>query len=101
MVIMPNQVFPLNTLFIPRDRENEEIEVFFRPEHAEVVEATGEGHLKTTVAAAFFMGDHARLLLDWTDSGLSHHRGQGKSALFKGEAIEIGIDPKTLRTLKG
>jgi len=81
-------------------RENEEMEIFFRPEHAEVVE-TGKGHFRTTVAAPFFMGDHTRLLLDWTDSNYLTIEAKGNQSFTKGQTIEIRIDPTTLLTLKG
>jgi putative spermidine/putrescine transport system ATP-binding protein len=91
---------PLESAPHVHGREDEEIEIFFRPEHAEVVE-TGKGHFKTTVAASFFMGDHTRLLLDWTDSDYLTIEAKGNQSFKKGEKIEIRIDPTTLLTLKG
>jgi len=46
MVFMPNQVFFLNDRVIPGDRENKEIEIFFRPEHAAAGIATGSYNMK-------------------------------------------------------
>jgi putative spermidine/putrescine transport system ATP-binding protein len=91
---------------IPLDRAphvqasgEEEVELFFRPEHAEVVEP-GKGHLKTTVAASFFMGDHTRLLLDRAAGGYLTIEAKGNQSFRKGEQVEIQIDPAALLTLK-
>ena len=79
-------------------RENEDVEIFFRPEHAEVVEA-GESHFKATVAASFFMGDHTRLILDWTDPDYLTIKAKGNQSFKKGQKIEIRLDPAALLTL--
>lgn len=79
--------------------ENEEVEIFFRPEHADVIEA-GQGHFKTTVVASFFMGDHTRLILDWTGSDYLTIEAKGNRSFKKGQKIEIRIDPAALITLK-
>ena len=81
-------------------REGEEVEVFFRPEHAEVAEK-GNGHLKTFVAASFFMGDHTRLLIDWPDGEYLKIEAKGYLSFKKGEEVEIRIEPAALLTLKG
>ncbi len=80
-------------------RENEDVEIFFRPEHAEVVEA-GQGHFRTNVAASFFMGDHTRLILDWKDPDYLTIEAKGNQSFRKGQGIEIRVDPTALLTLK-
>jgi ABC-type Fe3+/spermidine/putrescine transport system ATPase subunit len=45
-----------------RTQVREMVDVFFRPEHATVVEA-GQGHLSATILATFFMGDRTRLIV--------------------------------------
>ena len=80
-------------------REKEEVEIFFRPEHAEVAEV-GQGHFKANVAASFFMGDHTRLLLDWTDAEYLTIEAKGNQAFRKGQQVEIRIDPASLLTLR-
>jgi putative spermidine/putrescine transport system ATP-binding protein len=79
--------------------ENEDVEIFFRPEHADVVEV-GQGHFKTTVVASFFMGDHTRLILDWTGSDYLTIEAKGNQSFKKGQKIDIRIDPAALITLK-
>ncbi len=96
----PAGKIPLESAPHVHAHENEEIEIFFRPEHAEVVEAE-QGHFKTTVAASFFMGDHTRLLLDWTGSDYLTIEAKGNQSFKKGQQVEIRIDPAALLTLKG
>jgi putative spermidine/putrescine transport system ATP-binding protein len=79
--------------------EGEELEIFFRPEHAEVTEK-GRGQLRSTVAAAFFMGDHTRLLIDWNGGEYLTIEAKGNQTFSKGQEVEIRIDPKALLTLK-
>jgi len=83
-----------------RTREGEVVEVFFRPEQGEVV-GQGQGHLAAVVAAAFFMGDHTRLLLDCANSEYVTIETKGHLAFRKGETVEIRIDPGALLTLEG
>ena len=80
-------------------RRKEEVEIFFRPEHAEVVE-TGQGHFRATVAASFFMGDHTRLTLDWMGNEYLTIEAKGNQSFKKGQEVEIRIDPTALLTLK-
>lgn len=99
-LISPGGSIPIAEAARVRAQEGEEVEVFFRPEHAEVVPA-GEGHLRAVVAGSFFMGDHTRLLLDWAEGEYVTIEAKGYLSFHKGEAVAIRIDPATLLTLKG
>ena len=98
-LVFPAGKIPLKEAPQVHVRENEESEIFFRPEHADVVE-TGQGHVITTVAASFFMGDHTRLLLDWTNMEYLTIEAKGNQSFKKGTKVEIKIDPAALITLK-
>jgi len=98
-IVFPAGKIPLKDAPYVHAAENEEVDIFFRPEHADVVEP-GQGHFKTTVTASFFMGDHTRLILDWTGSDYLTIEAKGNRSFKKGQAIEIRIDPAALITLK-
>jgi putative spermidine/putrescine transport system ATP-binding protein len=98
-LIFPAGRIPLKNAPHVHAQENKEVEIFFRPEHADVVE-TGQGHFKTCVAASFFMGDHTRLLLDWTGTEYLTIEAKGNQSFKKGQVVEIRIDPTALLTLK-
>jgi putative spermidine/putrescine transport system ATP-binding protein len=98
-LVFPAGRIPLKEAPHVHARENEEIEIFFRPEHADVVEP-GQGHLITTVAASFFMGDHTRLLLDWTNMEYLTIEAKGNQSFKKGKKVEIKIDPAALITIE-
>ena len=98
-IVFPAGKIPLQNAPYVHAAENEDVEIFFRPEHAAVVE-TGQGHFKTTVVASFFMGDHTRLILDWTGSDYLTIEAKGNQSFKKGQKIDIRIDPAALITLK-
>lgn len=96
----PTGAIPLAEAVHIRAHEGEEIEVFFRPEQAEVVPAP-EGHLQAVVESSFFMGDHTRLLLDWADGEYVTVEVRGSIAFQKGQTVAIRVDPAALLTLDG
>jgi putative spermidine/putrescine transport system ATP-binding protein len=98
-LIVPGGTIPLEGISHLQPKAGEEFEVFFRPEQAEVV-GPGEGHFKATVAASFFMGDHTRLLLDWTDASYLTIEAKSNQVFRKGDLVEIRIDPASLLTLR-
>jgi len=98
-IVFPAGKIPLQDAPYVHATENEDVEIFFRPEHADVVEV-GQGHFKTTVVASFFMGDHTRLILDWTGSDYLTIEAKGNQSFKKGQKIDIRIDPAALITLK-
>jgi putative spermidine/putrescine transport system ATP-binding protein len=98
-IVFPAGKIPLQNAPYVHAAENEDVEIFFRPEHADVVEV-GQGHFKTTVVASFFMGDHTRLILDWTGSDYLTIEAKGNQSFKKGQKIDIRIDPAALITLK-
>ena len=61
-LVLPGKPIPLAQALHVQTRGREMIDVFFRPEHATVVEA-GMGHLSATILATFFMGDRTRLIV--------------------------------------
>jgi putative spermidine/putrescine transport system ATP-binding protein len=98
-IIFPNGSISLKNAPYVHGRENEELVIFFRPENAEVVEK-GQGHLKASIAASFFMGDHTRLLINWTGGEYLTIEAKGDQYFRKEQEVEIRIDPTTLLTLK-
>jgi putative spermidine/putrescine transport system ATP-binding protein len=80
-------------------RENEEVEVFFRPEHATVVDV-GQGHFTCTVVASFFMGDRTRLIINGSTLENLTIETKGWRSFVNGQQVDIRIDPSALRTLK-
>ncbi len=81
-----------------RARENEEVEVFFRPEHASVVEV-GQGHFTVTVVASFFMGDRTRLIVNGSTPEHLTVETIGRQSFVNGQQVGIRIDPSALLTL--
>lgn len=79
--------------------ENQIAEVFFRPEHAKVVEA-GQGHFTAKVVASFFMGDRTRLIINGSAIENLTIEAMGQQSFIKGQPIDIKIDPSALLTLK-
>lgn len=82
-----------------RVSENQIAEVFFRPEHAKVVEV-GQGHFTATVLASFFMGDRTRLIINGSAIENLTIETKGQQSFVKGQPIDIKIDPSALLTLK-
>ena len=79
-------------------RKNEEVEVFFRPEHATVVEV-GQGHFTATVVASFFMGDRTRLIVNGSTPEHLTVETIGRQSFVNGQQVDIRIDPSALLTL--
>jgi putative spermidine/putrescine transport system ATP-binding protein len=79
-------------------RDNEKVEVFFRPEHAAVVE-TGLGHFTATVVASFFMGDRTRLIVNGAAKDHLTIETAGLKSFSKGEQVDIRIVPSALISL--
>ena len=82
-----------------RATENQLAEVFFRPEHAKVVEVE-QGDFTATVVASFFMGDRTRLIINGSTVENLTIETVGQQSFVKGQAIDIKIDPSALLTLK-
>ena len=74
------------------------LNVFFRPEHATVVEA-GQGHFKAKVMSAFFLGDRTRLMVNGDTPEPLKVEAPGRQAFRKGETVDILLDPEALFTL--
>ena len=74
------------------------IDVFFRPEHATVVEA-GQGHLSATILATFFMGDRTRLIVKGSTPEHLTIEASGHQSFNTGRQVDIEIDPSALLTL--
>jgi len=99
-LVFPNGDIPLTVALQIGTHENQELEIFFRPEHAEIV-TPEQGHFQAFVAASFFMGDHTRLLLNWTDGTYLTIEAKGNQSFHKGEAVTIRLEPESLLALKG
>ncbi len=79
--------------------ENKDVEVFFRPEHASVVDV-GKGHFTATVVTSFFMGDRTILIVNSSISENITIEAIGRESFINGQQVDIKIDPSTLITLK-
>lgn len=103
LVRQGNLIFPCNSIpleSIPgvRARENEEVDIFFRPEHVTVVDA-GQGDFTGTVAASFFMGDRTSLIVKDSSMGDITIETAGRQSFVNGQQVGIRIDPSALRIL--
>ena len=76
----------------------ENLELFFRPEHAVVAEA-GQGHLRATVVASFFMGDRTRLIVEGAGEDYLTIETKGTHSFQKGQPVDVLIDPGALLSL--
>jgi len=97
-LIFPGSSIPLEHAPGVRFHENKEVEVFFRPEHAAVVEV-GQGHFTATVVASFFMGDRTRLIVNGSTSEHLTIETIGRQSFVNGQQVDIRIDPYALLTL--
>ena len=99
-LVFPAKRIPLATAHHVRTQDRKLVDVFFRPEHAAVVE-TGQGHLTATVVASFFMGDRTRLIVKGPDPGHLTIEASGHQSFESGRQVDIEIDPSSLLTLEG
>lgn len=75
--------------------KNKNVDLFFRPEHATVVDS-GQGHLQATVLTSFFMGDRTRLLIDGSSKDYLTIEAKGIQSFKKGQRVDVTIDPNAL-----
>jgi putative spermidine/putrescine transport system ATP-binding protein len=75
-----------------------DIELFFRPEHATLV-APGQGHLQATVVASFFMGDRTRLIITGPADDYLTIETAGAQSFRKGQRVEVRVEPDALLRL--
>jgi putative spermidine/putrescine transport system ATP-binding protein len=75
-----------------------DIELFFRPEHATLVDP-GQGHLQATVVASFFMGDRTRLIIEGPTEDYLTVETAGMQSFRKGQRVEVRVEPGTLLRL--
>lgn len=98
-IILQNGKISLEDTPIVHAPQNGEIEIFFRPENAEIVEK-GKGQIRAYVAASFFMGNHTKILLEWVGGEYITIETKGYKYFKKGEEVEIRIDPHSIITLR-
>jgi putative spermidine/putrescine transport system ATP-binding protein len=98
-LVFPGGSIPLSPSFDARPVENENLELFFRPEHATIVDK-GQGHLQATVLASFFMGDRTRLLIDGSSENCLTIETKGVQSFKKGQRVDVTVDPSALLTLE-
>lgn len=97
-LVFPGGSIPLSPSSGLQAGENEDVEIFFRPEHAAVVEKN-QGHMQATVVASFFMGDRTRLLIDGSSTDFLTIETRGSHSFKKGQSVSIAIEPNALLTL--
>ena len=76
----------------------EDLELFFRPEHASLVDP-GQGHLQATVVASFFMGDRTRLIIAGPADDYLTIETAGMQSFEKGQRVEVRVEPDALLRL--
>jgi putative spermidine/putrescine transport system ATP-binding protein len=96
---MPGGSIPLPASFAGRTGENDNLELFFRPEHA-VLAGPGQGHLRGTVVSSFFMGDRTRLIIDGATDAFLTIETHGIQSFHKGQQVEVSVDPSALLSLE-
>jgi len=89
-VVFPAGHIPLEQLPGIEVGQGGGVELFFRPEHVEVV-AVGEGHLQATVAASFFMGSRTRLMLNGSTTDVLTVETEGYRSYRPGDQVGIRI----------
>jgi putative spermidine/putrescine transport system ATP-binding protein len=72
--------------------ESGEIQLFFRPENVDLV-PPGEGHLRATVAASFFMGSRTRLVLNGSTADVLTVETAGHQVYRPGDQVGVRIAP--------
>jgi putative spermidine/putrescine transport system ATP-binding protein len=97
-LVLPGKPIPLEQVPHVRTQGREIVDVFFRPEHATVVEA-GQGHLSATILATFFMGDRTRLIVKGSTPEHLTIEASGHQSFNTGRQVDIEIDPSALLTL--
>jgi putative spermidine/putrescine transport system ATP-binding protein len=97
-LVFPGKPISLEKVHGVKVLEQEMVDVFFRPEHASVVE-TGQGHFSATILASFFMGDRTRLIVKGPGSEHLTIEASGHQSFSAGRQVDIEIDPSALLTL--
>ncbi|HSD54856.1 MAG TPA: ABC transporter ATP-binding protein [Burkholderiales bacterium] len=82
-----------------RGPARERQEVLFRPEDLRIANGT-EVHLRGTVAAAFFLGDHTRLMVDTGAEQLLVVETVERRTFRQGDAIALAVNPAALLALE-
>jgi putative spermidine/putrescine transport system ATP-binding protein len=94
----PGGCIPVEDLPEVAAAEGTRLNIFFRPEHAFVVEA-GQGHFQAKVLSSFFLGDRTRLLVNGDTPEPLKVEAPGRQAFRKGETVDIRLDLEALFTL--
>jgi putative spermidine/putrescine transport system ATP-binding protein len=76
-----------------------EIAVMFRPEDVRIVNGS-DAHLHGTVASAFFLGDHTRLVVETGASNPLVVETTERRTFKQGEPIALAVEPYRLMTLE-
>ena len=97
-LVFPGKSIPLAKTPQVQIQDGEKVDVFFRPEHATVVEA-GQGNLSATVVASFFMGDRTRLIVKGPAPQHLTIEASGHQSFDSGRQVDIKIEPSSLLTL--
>jgi len=97
-LVFPGKLIALEQAHHVRAQDREMVDVFFRPEHATVVE-TGKGHFSATILASFFMGDRTRLIVKGSAPGHLTIEASGHQSFIKGHQVDIEIESSALLTL--
>ena len=91
--------FTLPPDFNGLDSPDQDLELYFRPEHASLVEP-GRGHFTAKVLSSFFMGDRTRILANGEMKEPIRVEAPGQKRFAAGESIEIRLDLESIFTLK-
>jgi putative spermidine/putrescine transport system ATP-binding protein len=95
---IPGGCIPLTDIKGLDTRGHQTVELYFRPEHAIVVEK-GQGHFQAEVLSSFFMGDRVRLLVNGATAEPLKVEAPGRQAFQKGQIVDIRLDLDALFTL--
>ncbi len=97
-LLLPGGSVDISATGFPETRNGDEIEVFFRPEHARVA-TEGEGHFTATVMTSFFMGNRTRLELAMDGASRLTMETEGNRTIRQGERVRLELDTSALFTL--
>ncbi len=97
-LIFPGRSIPLESTPHIQTHGRDELEIFFRPEHAGIATA-GEGHFTARILNSFFMGDRTRLIVKNPFDTQLTIDCSGQHSFVKGQLVDIQIEPAALLTL--
>ncbi len=97
-VYLPHSAIPRADIPALKSITESDVELYFRPEHAMVVQA-GQGHFQARVISSFFMGDRTRLILNGETAQPLKVEALGRQSFTEGQTVDIRLELDSIFTL--